>query len=139
MLLRKTGFLPEFVIHSFMGAAIPQADGSILVGATRHEGEFDQEITGDAISELMTMAKSILPTLANARFVGAAAGVRPGSPDGIPIMGPIPEWEGLSMATGHDAVGVMLSPGTGQLMADYIRTGEVAPLQPFSLSRFTDL
>ena len=53
-----------------------------------------------------------------------------------PIMGPIPGWEGLSIATGHDAVGIMLSPGSGELMANYIGTGDAEPLEPFSAARF---
>ena len=138
LLLRKAEFLPRSALLSFAGTIVPLVDGTILVGATRHEGEFDQEITADAIMTIMENAVSLLPTLRDARFVGAQAGVRPGSPDDVPIIGPVPGWEGLSVASGHDAVGIMLSPGTGQLIAEFIRSGDAAPLKPFLLSRFDD-
>ncbi len=55
---------------------------------------------------------------------------------GVPLIGPLPECDGLSVASGHDSVGIMLSPGTAELVADYIRTGDEGPLQPFSPARF---
>ena len=136
LLVRKPGFLPKILIHSFMGTNVPQSDGSILIGATRHEGEFDQEITVDAVSTILSNATTILPVLRDSILVQATAGVRPGSPDDVPILGPVPGWERLSVASGHDSVGVMLSPETGRLMADYIATGDAGPLEPFSLARF---
>ncbi len=136
ILLHSRGLLPACPIRSFAGYTLPQVDGNILVGATRHEGEFDQEITADAIAESIADAALAFPLLRKARFVEARAGVRPGSPDGVPLIGPLPEWDGLSVASGHDAVGIMLSPGTAELIADYIRTGDEGPLQPFSPSRF---
>ena len=135
-LLKKDGFLPKSVVHSFIGTILPQRDGTILVGATRHEDEFDQEVTADGIMTILTHATSILPVLREASFVGARAGVRPGSPDEVPIFGPVPGWEGLSVASGHGGTGVMLAPGTAELIADYIGTGNPDPLQPFSVSRF---
>ena len=136
LLLRKRGFLPSVIVHSFMGTTVPQTDGTVLTAATRHEGEFDQEVTMDAIMGITANATTILPTLKDATFVGAVAGVRPGSPDDVPINGPVPGWEGISLASGHDGTGIMLSPGTAKLMADYISTGDSNPLKPFSLSRF---
>jgi glycine oxidase len=136
LLLRKRGFLPKVIVHSFMGTSIPQADGNILVGATRHDDEFDQDVTVDGITTIIQNATTVLPTLRDARFIEARAGVRPGSPDGVPIIGPIPQWSGLSIASGHEGCGVMLSPGTARLVADYISTGDAAPLEPFSISRF---
>ena len=137
ILLRKPGFLPSCPVRSFEGYVVPQADGSLLVAATREEGVFDVRITASAIRQLMATAIALFPALEDASFVGARAGVRPGSPDGIPIMGPLPEWEGISMACGHDHVGVMLSPGSAELMARYIFTGDPRPLEPFSISRFS--
>ena len=136
ILLRSRGFLPACPVLSFAGYTLPQVDGNILVGATRHEGEFDQEITADAVAQSIADAALAFPVLRRAQFIEARAGVRPGSPDGIPLIGPLPEWDGLSVASGHDAVGIMLSPGTAQLVADYIRTGDEGPLQPFSPARF---
>ena len=86
---------------------------------------------------MIATAVASFPTLKDARIVEGRAGVRPGSPDDVPIMGPVPGWEGLSIASGHDAVGVMLSPGTGLLMAEYISAGDALPLGPFSITRFS--
>ncbi|MCY4529172.1 MAG: FAD-dependent oxidoreductase, partial [Chloroflexi bacterium] len=70
--------------------------------------------------------------------VGARAGIRPCSPDGMPILGPVPGWEGLSVASGHDHVGIILSPATGVDMADYIASGDASGLDFFSIERFSD-
>ena len=136
ILLRKPGFLPRCPVRSFEGYVVPQADGSLLVAATREEGVFDVRITANAIRQLVATAIALFPSLEEATFLGARAGVRPGSPDGIPIMGPLPGWEGVSIACGHDHVGVMLSPGSAELVARYILTGDHRPLEPFSISRF---
>ncbi len=136
ILLRKPGFMPSLPVNDFGGYVMPQPDGSILVASTRHEGEFDDRVTADAIGELIGRAIGAFPILQNAGFLGAIAGVRPGSPDGVPIIGPVPRWEGLSVASGHDSVGVMLAPGTAQLIADYIDGGDARALKPFSPSRF---
>ena len=115
---------------------MPQVDGTTLVASTREEGVFDDQTTAEAVRYLISTGIAIFPELKDATFVAARAGVRPGWPDGLPIMGPIPQWEGLSIASGHDSVGVMLSPGSAELMAGYIITGDPEPLEPFSISRF---
>ena len=137
LLIRKTGFLPRSPVYNCAHYVMPQVDGHILAGATRHEGEFDQDVTVDAISVLVESATVTFPALRDARFVEARAGVRPGSPDNRPILGPVPGCQGLSVASGHDAIGIMLAPGTGQLMADYIASGDATPLEPFSPARFS--
>ena len=133
ILLRRAGFLPVCAVQNIM----PQVDGSILVGATGEPGSFDQTVTADGIGRMFASAAATFPELRYAEFVGARAGIRPVSRDDMPIMGPVPGWSGLSVATGHGGAGVMLAPGSGELMADYIDTGQAGPLQPFSLSRFS--
>ena len=136
ILLRKVGFLPRCPVRNSEAYVVPWPDGNLLVGATREEGKFDQETTAEGIRHMVSAAVTSFPSLGDARFIEARAGVRPGTPDGLPIMGPVPGWEGLSVATGHDAVGVILSPGSGELMANYISSGDAGPLVPFSSSRF---
>lgn len=136
ILLRKPGFLPRCPVRSFEGYVVPQMDGSLLVAATREEGVFDVRITAAAIRQMIATAIALFPTLDDASFAGARAGVRPGSPDGVPVMGPLPGWDGVSVACGHDHVGVMLSPSSAELMARFILTGDPRPLEPFSVSRF---
>ena len=76
------------------------------------------------------------PELANAEFVEGRSGVRPATPDGMPILGPIHSTRGLTVATGHDSVGIMLSPATAELITQYLLDGNADPLDPFRLSRF---
>ena len=137
ILLRKVGFLPRCPVRNSEAYVVPWSDGNLLVGATREEGLFNEETTAEGIRHMVSAAMTSFPNIRDARFVEARAGVRPGTPDDLPILGPIPGWEGLSVATGHDAVGVILSPGSGELMANYISSGDAGPLEPFSASRFT--
>ena len=87
---------------------------------------------------MLDNAIATFPILKHAEFVSAEAGVRPGSPDGMPVLGPIPGWQGVSVASGHDHVGMILSPRTGEMMADYIESGDSSPLDFFSIERFSD-
>ena len=136
LLLKLPGFLPKTPVNNFLGYAIPQMDGNVLIASTREEGLFDQNVTVAGIHELLGKAESIFPCLKSATLVGGRAGVRPGSPDGIPILGPIPGYNQLSMASGHDQIGVMLSTGTAELMADFIISGQKTNLEAFDPSRF---
>lgn len=136
ILLRKTGFLPKCPVRNFDAYVVPQTDGNILVGATREENRFDEDTTAEGISLMVLAALANFPGLKDATFVRARAGVRPGSPDDIPIIGPVPGWDGLSIISGHDSAGIMLSLGSGELMANYLNTGQTGPLEPFSLARF---
>ncbi len=136
LLLRKPGFMPTMPVRDYGRYVMPQPDGSVLVAATRHEGEFDTRVTADAVGELLADAARAFPLLREAEFAGAMAGVRPASPDGLPIIGPVPGWDGLIIAAGHDSAGVMLAPGTAELVTEYLTTGDPAPLEPFGLARF---
>lgn len=136
ILLRKPGFLPRSAVRNFEAYVVPRLDGNVLVAATRHDGWFDEVVTADGISWLIAAATLSFPGLAEAEFISGRAGVRPATPDGMPVLGPVPEIEGLSIAAGHDAVGIMLSPGIAELMAQYLLDGNAGPLEPFSISRF---
>ncbi len=136
MLLRLQGFLPKCPVNNFQGYAIPQVDGNVLIASTREEGLFDQRVTAEGIRHLLEGAVSNFPCLKDATLVGGRAGVRPGSPDGVPILGPVPGYDGLSVASGHDQLGIMLSTGTAELMADFIVSGDMDPLESFSPARF---
>ena len=136
ILLRKPGFLPRSPVRNFDAYVVPRLDGDVLVAATRVEGRFDEVVTADGVSRLIAAAALSFPGLADAAFVSGRAGVRPATPDGMPVLGPVPDVEGLSIAAGHDAVGIMLSPATAEMMAQYLLDGNAAPLEPFSISRF---
>lgn len=136
MLLRRPGFMPLSPVRNSAVYVVPRLDGNILVASTREEGRSDDTVTADGIATLVSGALKSFPSLGGASFVSARAGVRPATPDGRPIIGPAPGLEGLTIVTGHDAVGIMLSPGTAEVIVQYILDGNSAPLCPFSAARF---
>lgn len=137
ILLRHSGFMPLSPVRNSAVYVVPRLDGNILVASTREEGRSDETVTAEGIATLVSGAVQSFPLLADAGFVSGRAGVRPATPDGRPIICPAPGVEGLTIATGHDAVGIMLSPGTAELVAQYLLDGNDAPLAPFSAGRFS--
>ena len=99
---------------------VPRPDGRVLAGATEERVGFDCRVTAGGVRALVAAAIARVPALADAVFVGAEAGLRPGSPDGQPVIGPASGQEGLLLAVGHHRRGVLLSALTGQLVADLI-------------------
>ncbi|WP_165668117.1 glycine oxidase ThiO [Metapseudomonas otitidis] len=110
-------FLPSMVLAKGR-YAIPRRDGHILVGSTlEHEG-FDKTPTDVARESLQASAEELIPALARQPIVGHWAGLRPGSPDGIPFIGPVPGFEGLWLNCGHYRNGLVLAPASCRLLAD---------------------
>jgi glycine oxidase len=115
---------------------VPRADGRLLVGATVEERGFDKRVTVAAVQGLLAAAVEALPGLVEMPLVDAWAGLRPGTSDGMPILGPA-EPEGLVLATGHHRNGILLAPITAELIAQTLTSGEVpAMLAPFAPSSF---
>ena len=110
--------------------AIPRKDGHILVGSTLEYAGFDKTPTEEALASLYASALELLPELAHAERVGHWAGLRPGSPDGVPFIGAVPEHEGLWLNCGHFRNGLVLAPASCQLLADLLlnRTPTIDPL-----------
>ena len=136
MLLRRPGFMPLSPVRNSAVYVVPRLDGNILVASTREEGHSDETVTAGGIATLVAGALISFPSLSDAAFVSARAGVRPATPDGKPIIGPAPGVEGLTIATGHDAVGIMLSPGTAEMVTQYLLDRNDAPMAAFSAARF---
>ena len=107
---------------------VPWSDGTLLVGATVEEVGFDERNTVDGVRGLMDAATAIVPGVATAAFLGARAGLRPGTPDELPIIGPSPDVPNLFYATGHYRSGVLLAPLTAQLIGDAIVDGRIDPV-----------
>ena len=106
---------------------VPRPDGRLVVGATVEERGWDREVTAGGVHEMLREAYRVLPDLAEAYFLGASAGFRPGTPDNLPIVGRTGT-PGLLLATGHYRNGVLLSPLTGAAVARMVVEGlEVAP------------
>jgi glycine oxidase len=156
LLLRYAGEpLPVLISSPKRGHMISRLDGLLSVGstggrdydqhATNLGTEFDRQPTDAARMELLSRAMDVFPGLAEAELVQQLAGSRPLSPDGKPIIGPIPGWEGIYLATGHTTKGIHLGPITGRIIADHITHGspqgpvEPADLEEFLPSRFLDV
>ncbi len=116
---------------------VPKANGFIFAGSTVEDVGFRRNTTAKGLAGLRRMAATLVPSLAHAEVSSDWAGLRPGSPDGLPMLGPVPGWEGLSVASGHFRKGILLSPITGRLMAQLLTEGRTeTSLEPFSPARF---
>jgi glycine oxidase len=113
---------------------VPKRDGSVVVGATEERAVFDRRVTAAGVSQLLGDAIRLVPGLDDAAFVGAWAGLRPATPDNLPLVGPWPGVDGLLLAVGHYRNGVLLAPLTAQLIAGLALgkglADEAAPLRP---------
>ena len=128
--------MPQTPVRNSSVYVVPRLDGNILVASTREEGRTDETVTAEGVATLISGAVKSFPMLADAAFVGGRAGVRPATPDGRPIIGPVPGVDGLTVATGHDAVGIILSPGTTELVVNWLLDGNSEPLESFLPDRF---
>jgi glycine oxidase len=95
---------------------VPRDDGRLIVGATQEERGFDTTVTAGGVHELLREAYRVLPNLAEMELAGMIAGLRPGSPDNLPIVGR-GAVEGLVLATGHFRNGILLAPITADAVA----------------------
>lgn len=98
--------------------AIPRRDGHILVGSTLEHAGFDKTPTDEALASLKASAEDLLPALKQAEVVGHWAGLRPGSPEGIPFIGEVPGYPGLWLNCGHYRNGLVLAPASCRLLVD---------------------
>ena len=115
---------------------VPRADGQLVVGASSEEAGYDLSPRAGAVYELLRDAQSLLPELAEAVLEEVCTGLRPGSPDNAPIIGPS-GLAGLMHATGHYRNGILLAAVTADGVADLITTGELPDaLAPFAPTRF---
>ena len=123
-----------FAGHSYL---VPRVDGTVYVGATQEEAGYDRRVTAAGLHELTALAAALVPSLADAELVRAGAGLRPGSADGLPVLGPAPGVEGLMLATGHFRNGILMSLITGRIVAALAAGSapEVA-IGAFSAARF---
>jgi glycine oxidase len=99
---------------------VPRDDGRVLVGATEEAAGFDTRPTASVTRDLIDLAIRLCPALADASVEMTWAGLRPGSMDSRPVIGPAPGVENLLIASGHRRAGLQLSPSTAELVADLI-------------------
>jgi glycine oxidase len=133
---RTDGAFARHVIYSSRGYLIPRHDGRLIAGSTSERVGFDKRVTNQGIDAIKAMATEIAPAVMTLPVVDSWAGLRPQSPDDLPVLGVSPEISGLSYATGHYRNGILLAPITGELIADALVSGSVSPLlTPFSPRR----
>ena len=128
--------LLRHVVRSPQIYLIPRSNGRLLVGATVEEAGFDKRTIPSTIQRQHHAALELIPQLRDARILGDWAGLRPGTPDGLPILGET-EIPGYYVATGHFRDGILLAPITAQIMAQVISGEKPAyDLSNFSPRRF---
>lgn len=135
--LEIEGTLPEASVFYGQNYILPKPAGYMIAGTTEELVGFDTQPTEEARMGILEAALRFMPSLETAWLTGHTACLRPLSADSLPILGPVPGWEGLYVATGHQRQGIILSAVTGRIMADLLLRGrtDVLDLTPFSLDR----
>ncbi|MFR9676691.1 glycine oxidase ThiO [Streptomyces sp. TR06-5] len=132
-------FLSRSVRATVRGAAVylvPRRDGELVIGATSEELGWDTTVTAGGVYQLLRDAHALVPGITELPLVESRAGLRPMSPDNAPLLGAT-RVPGLHLASGHGRNGVLLTPVTGDAMADVLTSGEPpAVAEPFTPLRF---
>ncbi|MER7581078.1 glycine oxidase ThiO [Kitasatospora sp. NPDC097691] len=116
---------------------VPRENGELVIGATTEEQGYDTTVTAGGVYELLRDAHELVPGITELPLAETSAGLRPGSPDNAPLLGPT-ALPGLVAATGHYRNGVLLTPVTADLLSEYLATGELPDLaKPFAPTRFS--
>ena len=123
-------FNPSLPESGGMGFAVEQtANGNVLIGSTREFVGFDRQITHEGVNTIAGQILRILPKCKDLNVIRAYAGLRPHTPDGLPILGSVERVKGFIMAAGHEGDGIILSPVTGEIIANLITQRNI----PFSM------
>jgi glycine oxidase len=134
--LRADGLKKERVLWSDKVYLVPRDDGRIIAGATVEYVGFEKGVTAGGVATILAAAIELAPGLAEARIDETWSGLRPDSPDHLPILGPT-DVDGLLMATGHFRSGVLLAPITARLAREWITLQRVSvDWERFSPLRF---
>ncbi len=125
------------VLRSQYGYLVPRRDGRIIAGSTLEDAGFVKQVTPQGVRQILDAALELAPALSDAKIVEEWSGLRPGTPDLLPIIGPT-DIAGLWLATGHYRNGILLAPATAKIMRDWIVTGKSNfNAESFSPLRFT--
>jgi glycine oxidase len=136
--LRSERVKVERVLWSDKIYLVPRNDGRILAGATVEYAGFDKRVTAGGLEKLLRTAIEVAPDLADARVEETWAGLRPDSPDHLPILGPT-DIDGLLIATGHFRSGILLTPITARLICEWVTEQRVSvDWECFSPLRFVE-
>lgn len=129
--------VPRAVHHVIYGGhmyVVPRPDGETLIGATVEDVGYRKEVTLEGLEELVQAGRRVVPGIIQASLARTWAGLRPGSPDGLPLVGPVERIPGLLLAVGHYRNGILLGPITGalirQLLVERVRSSHLDLLRP---------
>ncbi len=136
LLAPKSAWTTRAMLSSRDLYLVPRRDGALVVGATLERVGFDARVTAGGAAKLLAAACALAPELEQAQLLSSAAGLRPDTPDHLPLIGPWPDAPGLVLAGGHYRSGVLLAPLTGQLVADGV-LGKGWAEPAFAPSRFS--
>ncbi|HEX5832334.1 MAG TPA: glycine oxidase ThiO [Pyrinomonadaceae bacterium] len=129
--------LTRHVIYSPRGYLVPRHDGRLIAGSTSENAGFTKQVTAGGISHILANAHEISPGISTLPILDTWSGLRPRAADGLPVLGPCDEIDGLFYATGHYRNGILLAPVTGELIAEAVVAGHISPLlAAFSPNRF---
>jgi glycine oxidase len=115
------------IVHGSAVYLVPRDSGELVIGATQEELGTDTRVTAGGVWELLRDARTIVPGITELELAEAVAGLRPGTPDNAPVLGPSP-LPGLVLATGHFRAGVLLAPVTADVIAEYLATRRLPDL-----------
>jgi glycine oxidase len=148
--LRHPAGMPPVITHTIRATVrgadvylVPRADGEVVVGATSEERGPDRTVTAGAVHDLLRDAMSVLPVTSELELAETCAGLRPGTPDNGPLVGPAAGGadgsgpDGLLLATGHYRNGILMSPVTADAIVAHLTGQPAAPeWKPFAPGRF---
>ena len=124
------------MIHGSWGLLVPRNDGSVVVGATVEEVGFDDRVTAGNVHSILGLGAALVPSLRDADINWGLAGLRPGSADAMPVIGPLPQYDNVYMASGHFRNGILLSLATGEAITGMLDGNASDHLALFSPARF---
>jgi sarcosine oxidase subunit beta len=115
-------------------------DGTILIGGTRELAGFDRGNTLEGIEAVIQTARRYIPAIARLHFIRCFSGLRPHTPDGLPVLGLVDQVPGLAFCCGHEGDGIALAPVSAKLTAEAIVRGTTSfPIEPCSAARFLNV
>jgi glycine oxidase len=130
--------LLRHVVDTPRGYLVPRASGRIVVGATSERVGHHKAVTSGGVRRLLNAAVEAVPALDASALAETWSGLRPGTPDGLPILGRDPDFHNLLYATGHYRNGILLTPLTAEVITSVLlRQNPAVDLAPYSLSRFS--
>jgi glycine oxidase len=137
--LRHCGAPLRHVLRSEGGYLVPRGTESpqtIVAGSTLENAGYDKRVTSGGMEKILAAANELAPALAKAEIVETWSGLRPGTPDQLPILGPA-EMDGLIYATGHYRNGILLAPITAKILGEWASDGRTsADWEAFGPLRF---